>query len=404
MAELGLAGATADRGIYYDPYDVEIDSDPYPVWRRMRDEAPLYRNDRHGFYALSRWDDVDEALVDHRTYISGKGSVLEMIKSGSPIPPGMVLAEDPPLHDLHRALLSRVFTPKRMAALEPRVRELTVRTLDQFVGAGGFDFVADLGALVPMRVIGMLLGIPESDQEALRDRSNARHHITQGEVPKLSDLGASMADFAEYVDWRVDHPSDDLMTTLLTVEFRDETGTTRRLTRTEILLYIALLAGAGNETTRRLIGWTGQLLADHPDQRRAIVAGASTVDQAIEEILRYESPSPVQARVLSRDVDLHGQTVPEGSIMLLLNASANRDERRFPDPDTFDIGREAERHLAFGRGIHFCMGSSLARTEGRVVLEEVLRRWTDWDVDYDNAVLDHTSTTRGWMRLPIRTV
>ncbi|ONH30872.1 cytochrome P450 [Pseudofrankia asymbiotica] len=404
MAELGLAAATADRGVYYDPYDVEIDTDPYPVWKRMRDEAPLYHNDRHGFYALSRWDDVDEALVDHRTYISGKGSVLELIKAGTLIPPGMVLAEDPPIHDLHRALLSRVFTPKRMAALEPRVRELTARTLDQFVGAEGFDFVADLGAFIPMRVIGMLLGIPESEQEALRDRNNARHHISQGEVPELSDMRAAMAEFADYVDWRADHPSDDLTTTLLTVEFRDETGTTRRLTRTEILLYISLLAGAGNETTRRLIGWTGQLLADHPDQRRAIAAGTSTVNQAIEEILRYETPSPVQGRVLSRDVELHGQTVPEGAIMLLLNASANRDERRFPDADVFDINREAERHLSFGRGIHFCMGSSLARTEGRVVLAEVLRRWTDWDVDYDNAVLDHTSTTRGWMRLPIRTV
>ncbi|WP_083418267.1 cytochrome P450 [Pseudofrankia sp. BMG5.36] len=404
MTELDLSAAVADRGVYYDPYDVEIDNDPYPVWKRMRDEAPLYHNAEHGFYALSRWDDVDEALVDHRTYLSGQGSVLEMIKSDAPIPPGMILAEDPPLHDLHRALLSRVFTPKRMAALEPRVRELTVRTLDQFVGEPGFDFVADLGAYIPMRVIGMLLGIPESDQEAIRDRSNARHTLRQGEVPRISDMTASMAEFAEYVDWRVDHPSDDLMTTLLNVEFRDETGTTRRLNRTEILLYVILLAGAGNETTRRLIGWTGQLLADHPDQRRAIAAGTSTVNQAIEEILRYESPSPVQARVLSRDVELHGQDVAAGSIVLLLNGSANRDERRFPDADRFDINRDAERHLAFGRGIHFCMGSSLARTEGRVVLEEVLKRWTDWEVDYPNAVLDHTSTTRGWMRLPIRTV
>ncbi|ADP83361.1 cytochrome P450 [Pseudofrankia inefficax] len=401
--ELGLASATADREIYYDPYDVVIDSDPYPVWKRMRDEAPLYYNDAHGFYALSRWDDVDEAIADHDTYISGQGSVLEIIKAGRGVPPGMVLGEDPPIHDLHRALISRVFTPRRMAALEPQVRQLVADTLDQFVGTDGFDFVVDLGAFIPMRVIGMMLGIPESDQAAIRDAGHERHHLEAGQAPKASDPEISMQAFAEYIDWRTNNPSDDLMTALLTVEFTDETGTRRRLSRTEVLIYTALLAGAGNETTRRLIGWTGQLLGDHPDQRRQVAADRDgLVARAVEETLRFEAPSPVQARVLSRDVELYGQTVPAGSALLLLNASANRDERHWPDADSFDLHRAPERHLSFGHGIHFCMGAGLARTEGRVVLDEMLKRWTDWEVDYDNAVLDHTSTTRGWMKLPIR--
>jgi len=384
----------------YDPYDVEIDNDPYPVWKRLRDEAPLYWNEQHEFYALSRFDDVERGLVDWQTYSSAKGSILELIKADIELPPGLVLFEDPPQHDVHRLLLSRVFTPKAMNALEPRVREFCARALDEFVGAGGFDFVGDLGAVVPMLVIGMLLGIPEADQIAMRDAADERLHL---DTEKPIDVDAIAETFADYVDWRAEHPSDDLTTKLLTTEFEDEHGITRTLERTEVLMYVNLLAGAGNETTRRLIGWTGQLLADHPDQRRELAADRTLVANAVEEILRYESPSPVQARVVTRDVEHYGQPVPAGSIMLLLNASGNRDERHFRDPDAFDIHRRIDHHLAFGYGLHFCLGAALARMEGRVVLDEVLNRWTDWEVDYERAVLDHTSTTRGWLKLPIVT-
>ncbi|MCK9904285.1 cytochrome [Parafrankia colletiae] len=392
---------TQGAEIYYDPYDLTIDADPYPVWRRLRDSAPLYYNEKYDFYALSRFDDVERALTDWGTYISGEGFVLEIIKAGVRLPPGNLLAEDPPVHDIHRGLLSRVFTPRKMAALEPQVRALCARLLDELSGAESFDFVADFGAIVPMRVIGMMLGIPEGDQEAIRDAGTRRHQLTEGEAPPPTDAHSTAQPFAEYIDWRATHPSDDLMTELITTEFTDETGTTRRLTREEVLTYTSVLAGAGNETTRRLIGWTGQLLGEHPDQRRELAADRSAVPQAIEEILRFESPSPVQGRVVSRDVEHHGGTIPAGSAVLLLNSSANRDERHFTDPDTFDIHRRIDRHLAFGHGLHFCLGASLARMEGRVVLDEVLKRWTDWEVDRDNAVLDHTSTTRGWTNLPV---
>lgn len=395
--------ATSDGALFYDPYDVEIDVDPYPVWKRMRDEAPLYYNARHEFYALSRFDDVEQGLIDWQTYSSAKGSVLELIKAGIEFPPGLVLFEDPPRHDVHRALLSRVFTPKAMNALEPRVRDFCARSLEQFVGAGGFDFVGDLGAVVPMLVIGMLLGIPETEQIAFRDAGLERHHLGDAREAKPIDVDAIAETFADYVDWRAEHPSDDLTTKLLTTEFEDEHGVTRTLDRTEVLMYVNLLAGAGNETTRRLIGWTGQLLADHPDQRRELANDRSLVPNAIEEVLRFESPSPVQARVVTRDVAHYGEAVPEGSIMLLLNASGNRDERHFTGADAFDIHRRIDHHLAFGYGLHFCLGAALARMEGRVVLDEVLNRWTDWDVDYDSAALDHTSTTRGWLKLPIVT-
>ena len=390
----------------YDPYDFDIDADPYPIWRRLREEAPLYYNEQYDFFALSRFDDVERCSVDWRTYISGKGSVLEIIKGGFDIPPGNVLFEDPPAHDLHRGLLSRVFTPKRMLAIEPQVREFCARSLDPLVGSGGFDFVVDLGAQMPMRTIGMLLGIPEEDQEAIRDRLDAGMHLADGSKPPDPDaarLVTSGDGFEDYIDWRATHPSDDLMTDLLNAEFEDVTGETRKLTREEVLNYVGLIAGAGNETTTRLIGWTGKVLAEHPDQRRELAEDPSLIPNAIEELLRYEAPSPVQSRYVTRDVEHYGQVVPEGNVMVLLTASANRDDRKFDDPDRFDIHRTIDHHLTFGYGIHFCLGSHLARLEGRVALEEVLKRFPTWEVDWDNAERAHTSTVRGWQRLPVTT-
>ena len=399
-------GETArDAGeIYYDPYDFQIDDDPYPVWKRMRDEMPLYRNDRYDFFALSRFADVEASSRDWETYISGKGTVLEMIRAGITTPRGMFIFEDPPIHDLHRGLMSRVFTPRRVAALESRIRAFCARALDPLVGSRGFDFVRDLGADMPMRIISELLGIPEAEQEAVRDQIDAGLRIDADPAAGLDPV-AVMADhtrFRDYIDYRRRHPSDDLMTDLVAITFTDEHGVERHLDEEEIVNYTALLAGAGNETTTRLIGWTGYLLAKYPDERELLLNDHSLIPGAIEEILRYEAPSPVQARFVTRDVELYGTTVPEGSIMLLLTASANRDDRRFADPDRFDVRRKIDHHVSFGYGLHFCLGAALARLEGRVALEEVLARFPRWEVDEEHAERARTSTVRGWHRLPVR--
>jgi cytochrome P450 len=395
---------TTGSDVYYDPYDVEIDADPYPVFRRLRDEAPLYHNDKYDFYALSRFEDVERGLVDRETYISGRGAILELIKADIEMPPGVILFEDPPIHTMHRGLLSRVFTPKKMNALEPKIREFCAQSLDPLIDAGRFDFIRDLGAQMPMRVIGMLLGIPEQDQEAIRDRADADLRTKPGQPMKYSqDRFVTGEAFAEYVDWRAEHPSDDLMTEMLHAEFEDETGTTRRLTRDEVLTYVNVVAGAGNETTTRLIGWAGKVLGDHPDQRRELVEDRSLVPNAIEELLRYEPPAPHVARYVSRDVTHYGRTVPEGSVMVFLVGAANRDERRHPDGEHFDIHRDVGQHLTFGYGIHFCLGAALARLEGRIALDEVLQRFPEWEVDADNARLSPTSTVRGWETLPVVT-
>ena len=393
--------------LYYDPYDIGINADPYPVLRRLRDEAPLYVNERYGFFALSRYEDVERALVDRDTFISGRGNVLELIKANTQQPPGTLIFEDPPMHTSHRALLSRVFTPKRMSALEPQIREFTARCLDPLVGAGHFDFVADLGAQVPMRVIGMLLGIPDEDQQTIRDHVDSGLRTEPGKPMRFSEgskwsPGSRLTEiFEDYIDWRERHPADDVMTALLNAEFEDERGVTRRLTRDEVLLYVNVVAGAGNETTNRLIGWAGKVLADHPHQRRELVEDRSLVQDAIEELLRFETPGPIIARYVTRDVVLHGQTVPEGSAILLLVGAANRDERRFPDADRFDIHRAPGPRLAFGYGIHYCLGAALARLEGRIVVDEVLERFPVWEVDLDNARMASTSTVRGWETLPV---
>jgi cytochrome P450 len=392
--------ATSD--VYFDPYDVQLNADPYPMFRRLREEAPLYHNEQHDFYALSRFADVDRAIVDFQTFSSARGAILEIIKANIAMPPGTVIFEDPPIHDIHRKLLSRMFTPRKINELEPKIREFCARSLDPLIGAGGFDFVADLGAQMPMRVIGMLLGVPEEDQEAAREFANAQMRTEAGKpMATTAENMASPEFFGRYIDWRAEHPSDDIMTELLNAEFEDETGTVRRLTRDELLTYVSVVSGAGNETTTRLIGWAGKVLAEHPDQRRALVEDRSLIPAAIEELLRYEPPAPHVARYVTRDVEYHGRRVPEGSVMMMLIGAANRDHRQFPpDGDVFDIRREARQHLTFSVGTHYCLGSALARLEGRIALEEILKRFPEWDVDLTDAKLSPTSTVRGWETMP----
>ena len=244
---------TATRGsdVYYDPYDEAIYADPYPAFRRLREDAPLYYNETYDFWALSRFHDVEASFADYATFSSAHGGVLEAIKSGYEPPKGFFIMEDQPMHTAHRGVLSRVFTPRKMNDLEPQVRRYCADLLDPLVGGTGFDVIAEIGAKMPMRVIGMLLGIPEQDQEAIRRQGNERLAREPGRPSEYKPGAMSDATFwGDYLDWRADHPADDLMTALLNVEFEDETGTSRTLSREEILVFVNLLSSAGNETTR----------------------------------------------------------------------------------------------------------------------------------------------------------
>jgi cytochrome P450 len=391
--------------VSYDPYDIDINADPYPVFRRLREESPLYYNSAYDFYAISRFDDVNRALMDWESFSSSRGAALELIKANIEIPSGALIFQDPPIHDIYRKLLARMFTARRISPLEPKIREFCAQCLDPLVGTGRLDFVTDVGAQMPMRVIGMLLGIPEEDQEAARDYANAQVRTRAGKPMKATATAGDVGRiFAEYIDWRADHPSDDIVTELLNVEFEDETGERRQLTRDELRIYMYMVSGAGNETSTRLIGWAGKVLAEHPDQRRELAEDPSLIPAAIEELMRYEPPAPHVARYVTRDVEFYGQTVPQGSAVMMLIGAANRDHREFPpDGDTFDIHREMRQHLAFSAGTHFCLGAALARLEGRIALEEILSRFPEWEVDLANARLSPTSTVRGWDTLPAST-
>jgi cytochrome P450 len=392
----------SETSVYFDPYDVDINADPYPTYERLREEAPIYYNDRFDFWALSRHEDVHKALMNWEIFSSSRGDLLDILRAGIELPKGVVMWEDPPIHTTHRGLMSRVFTPKRMAQLEDQVRAYCIRCLDPLVGSDGFDIIAELASMLPMRVIGMLLGIPEQDQVAVRNKTDRDLRTRPGQPMVIVESEVVTGEmFADYIEWRSQHPSDDLMTMLLNAEFEDETGVVRTLTRQEVLTYTSVLAGAGNETTGRLIGWLTKVLAEHPDQRRLVVVDRSLIPNVVEETLRFEPTGHASARFVTEDIEYYGTTLPAGSAVLLLMASANRDPRRFENSDVYDVCRKDAQHLTFGYGLHFCLGAHLARLEGRVALDELLKRWPEWDVDYSGMKLASTSTVRGWERLPI---
>jgi cytochrome P450 len=394
--------AVTDHDVYYDPYDRDILADPYPIFRRMRDEAPVYYNEKYDFYALSRFEDVENALKDRVVFSSKKGVILDMIQADFEMPPGTLIHDEPPIHTIHRALLSRVFTPRAMTAIEPAVRAFCAERLDQLMGRDSFDFVLEFAQFVPMRVFGMLLGIGEEDQLRVIEHVERGINNADGTPREYDDSFLLDGFYDEFVDDRVKNPGDDLITRLVRTEFDDENGEHRTLTRTESLTYLAVIAGAGNHTTNRLIGWTAKVLADNPDARAEASADPSLIPNVIEETLRFEPSSTQIGRYITEDFELHGQTIPAGNPVLLLAGSANRDERQFDDPDTFDIHRDIGHHLTFGYGPHFCLGTSLARLEGRVALEELLKRSSDWEVDLENARLGDSPGVRGYSSLPIR--
>jgi cytochrome P450 len=399
---------TAD--LYYDPYDATIDADPHPVWRRLRDEAPLYYNEQHDFYALSRFEDVLAASSDWRTYSSARGTVVELIDTTPPESTedpgeglGMMIFMDPPEHDALRKLVSRAFTPRRVAEREARIRELCAEFLDPWGAGDEFDFVEDFAAKIPTMVIGALLGVPKEDQDQLRIWGDLLMRYEGDDLsPEKAEAVMNLYSYmAALIEDRAKNPCDDMVSDLLAAEIEIDGGEPRRLTHDEVLSFIGLLELAGSETTARLLGWSAVLLARHADEREKLIADRSLIPNGVEELLRYEAPSPIQARFVTSDVEWHGQTVPAYSRMALLTGSAGRDERKFDDPDRFDVTRSFDRQLTFGYGIHYCLGANLARLEAKVVLEEMLDRFPEWQVDESRIELVRTSTVRGPISVPV---
>jgi cytochrome P450 len=395
---------TPNDDLYWDPVDPALRDDPYPLWKRLRDEAPVYHNDRYGFWVLSRFEDIEHAHRDVATFSSSHGTTVEVM-SAKPLDTGMIILLDPPKHTVLRKLVSRAFTGRRVSMLEDRIREVAGGLLDAQAGRRRFDYVQDFGAILPPTIIAALLGVPDTDLERMRHVIDDVFHIEEGvgmfNDTSLNALLTLRAYLGEQFDERKRHPRDDMFTDLVNAEVTEEDGVPRRLTDDELADFGTLLFSAGTETVARFLGWAADSLEAHPAQRAELAADFSLIPNAVEEILRFEAPSPVNARWTMRDITLHGVTIPAESKVVLLNGSAGRDERKYTDPDVLDIRRKVDLHLTFGYGIHFCLGAALARLEGRIGLEETLKRWPEWTVDRDAAELLYTSTVRGYQRLPI---
>jgi cytochrome P450 len=389
--------------LYWDPIDPALRDDPYPLWKRLRDDAPAYYNQKYDFWTLSRYHDIEAAHKDPVTYSHAHGTTLEMI-SPEPVETGIILWLDPPKHTTLRKLVSRAFTTHRVSMIEDRIRDVAAGLLDAQVGAGSFDYVQDFGAILPPTIISSLLGVPEADQERMRHVIDNLFHIEEGLGMVNEFAMAAHKELTEYLlgqfDERRKKPRDDMFTYLVEAEI-EEDGQVRRLTDLELMDFGTMLFTAGTETVARHLGWIADVLEANPDQRVLLAGDFSLIPNAIEEILRFEPPSPINSRWLMSDVALHGHTIPAGSKVVLLTGSAGRDERKYANPDVLDIRRKIDLHLTFGYGIHFCLGAALARMEGRIGLEETLKRWPAWQVDREHAVMLYTSTVRGYQNLPL---
>jgi cytochrome P450 len=386
----------------YSPYAYAIHEDPYPTYARLRDERPVYHSVDGGFYALSRHADVVEGFRDNQRYSSAHGVSLDPAASGPHAHKTMsFLAMDPPMHGRMRGLVSRGFTPRRVLDLEPRVRELSRRYVDEAVERGTVDLIGDFAGKLPMDVISELIGVPEADRDEVRRLSDLLVHREDGvhDVPPAGVEAAFslVTYYADMLAQRRTHPTDDLTTALMEAEVDGD-----RLTDDEIMGFLFLMVVAGNETTTKLLGNACYWAWRNPDQRAKPFADPSRVPAWVEETLRYDTSSQMLARVATQDIELHGTVIPAGARVLLLAGSANRDERVFDRPDVYDLDRpEPQLQLAsFGFGRHFCLGASLARLEARVALEELVARVADYEIDPDGIRRVHSVNVRGFASLP----
>ena len=387
--------------IEFNPYDKAFAIDPYPIYKRLRDEAPVYQCAPLNFWAISRYADVLEAHKDFKTFSSAGGVTIEGLDAMVPL----LIVKDPPEHLWHKALITKVFTPNRMGALEPYIRNLVISLLDQAAQKKEFDFVQEFALQVPLQVISELIGIPEELRQEIHRLTNKL--LDREDASGLAELGATMAAGHEIylglVRERRARPRKDPITYLIESEVKDDQGVVRRLTDDEMAFRFAELAAAGHETVAKTIPNGAMAFQRFPGERKKLIENPGLLPGAVEEILRFDPPSQLQGRTTTRDVTLHGVTIPAGSKTMLLTGAATRDERKFDNPDVFNISREAPiDSIYFGFGIHRCLGVHLARLELRITFEELFRRFPNFEVDSSRATRAVLSNVRGVKTLPAR--
>ncbi|SIB89040.1 cytochrome P450 [Mycobacteroides abscessus subsp. bolletii] len=398
----------ADTPLQFDPFSDDFFKGPFDTYRRLRDEAPVYHDTKYGFYALSRFDDVAAGMKDSQTYSSARGVTMEQYLLDE-VPEeisALIIAMDPPDHTRMRKLVNKVFTPRAVAELEPMIR----RTVTEFADRHDptrFDAVKEFSALFPVEIISTMLGVPPDERQDVRLRLDKALERRPGDFrtpPEgvQASIEAGMY-WYELVQKRRADPTDDMISRLVEVEVEREDGGVTRLTDIEITGFLSLLGGAGAETVTKLMGSAVVLFAEHPEQWEMLRGSRDLIPAAFEEILRYEGPSQYNIRFSMRDVTLHGCTIPKHSPVMMITGSATRDERRFPDPDRFDITRANGGHnLGFGYGAHSCLGAALARMEGRIALELLADRMPTYEVDRDKIERVNMTNVMGYASVPVR--
>lgn len=393
--------------VEFDPFSEEFFNGAYETYRRMRDEAPVYHNGRWDFWALTRYDDVAPATKDHETFSSAKGATLDMVKAHDdalPVPK-VIISMDPPEHQKMRKLVSNVFTPRAIASLEEMVREKIYERIEQ-LDPESFDVVADFSALFPNEVITTMLGVPKEDRDQIRHWLDLLLERKPGEIATTPEGYEGSVQTGVYyynlIQKRRVERQDDMISRLIETEIERD-GQVEKLTDVDIAGFATMLGGAGAETVTKLVGNAVVAFADFPDQWQMLRKDRSKIPAAVEELLRYEAPSQYQVRTATRDVTLHDTTIPEGSAVLLVTGSATRDERMFPDPDTLDIDRERKMgfNLAFGYGVHSCLGAALARMESRIALDALLDLMPAYEVDRAGLRRVAMSNVCGWSNVPV---
>lgn len=396
--------------VEFDPFSPEFFDDPTEVYRRLRDEAPVYFNERYGFYALSRFADVVAAHRDWRTFSSAHGVDLSTLSQDPEVIRvlGMIIMMDPPEHDRFRALVSRVFTPRAVTALEPMVREVVTGLLDPLVERESFDAVADFSAPFPVEIICRMLGVPAGERQQIRHWLDLSLHREPGQMDPTPEGQAASIEMGHYcyelTREKRRNPGDDMLSRLTQVTVDRGDGVETGLDDREIAGFASLLGGAGAETVTKLVGNAVVLFDAHPDQWRKVVDDPGRIPRAVEEILRILPPSQYQGRFSEQERSFEGGTIPAGFPVLLLTGAATRDPRAFDRPDEFDVDRPPEVAIGFGHGVHSCLGAALARLESRIAIEEIARRWRRLEVDTDGLRRVTMSNVAGYSHVPVTAV
>jgi cytochrome P450 len=386
--------------VAYDPFTWETAHNPYPIYQQLRDEAPVYYNEKHNFWALSRYEDVVAGHLNVEDFSSAQGVTIEGFEKDAPF----IIVKDPPEHTAHRRIVGRVFTPRRIALLEPFIRQTAADLLDRLAGKDRFDVVEEFSFLLPLDVISELIGIPAevrprihelSDRIAARDDSG-----TMQEDAMIASMDLAVL-LTELVHDRRAHPGDDVITMLMNTPVEEEDGSTRMLTDDELAGRFLELSFAGHETVAKLIPNGVVALAWFPDARHELAANPALIPNAVEEMLRWDPPSHYQGRWTTKDVQVQDTVIPANQRVILVTGAAVHDERKYQDPDTFDIRRDVDRHVSFGLGRHLCLGASLARLETRVAFEELLKRFPDFSIDESGVERRVNINVRGLSKLPL---